>query len=176
MAEGINSSINTLPEIIDTLIVPLGFKASNEGIYTLTANEFGDEVEVWLEDLYEDQRINLYNINYTFNTSVGEFNDRFRLLFSENEKIILNGGELPNEVPAVQIYSSKGFVYLKSDVANAIIGDVEIFNISGTLLKRINNTQEGLAEISLECSTGIYLVKLKTKYGSSSKRVLINNE
>ncbi len=174
--DSVNTSINTLPEIGDSLIIPIGFKTLESGTFTITANDIGTEVEIWFEDLSENRLIDLYNINYTFSSSAGEFKNRFRLVFYDHSNKSVTGEDDntdPQENPYVQIYSNKDCIYLKSDVSDAIVGDIEIYNMSGYLLKRLKNNYEGFAEITVNYPTGIYLVNLITKYGHTYQKLHI---
>ncbi len=175
LSEDLVSAINTLPNYYDELIIPLGFKATTSGNYTINVSDFelSNYTEIYLHDTYENELIDLENLSYNFVSETGEFNDRFRILFStETTDIEEENNEGANKEISVQIYSYGDIIYLNSQTADAIIGEVKIYNLSGQLIKNYNNLDESHTQFVFD-TEGMYIVQLASKYGIYTQKVVI---
>ena len=83
---GINYTINTLPEITDNLIISVYFNAGVNGSYTITASELNSFVSptyIYLKDLKTNSIRALHqNANYTFTGLTTDSPNRFQLIFT----------------------------------------------------------------------------------------------
>jgi len=172
-SEGLKASINTLEGYNDELIIPLGFQSPKAGEFTIDipSNSMNVSTGVYLEDTYNDKVYDIRNgLTYDFTSEVGEFNDRFNILFSLATDI----EDLNNNLANVDIYSYGTDIYLKSKTNKAILGDVQIVNITGSVVYHSNNTKEGLARINFnKYPAGTYIVKLINEYGVFVEKVFI---
>ncbi|MEA3452029.1 MAG: hypothetical protein U9Q83_09040, partial [Bacteroidota bacterium] len=168
-------AINTLPNHYDELVIPLGFKATTAGNYTINVNDFilDQYTEIYFEDTYENKLIDLQDLTYDFYSETGEFNDRFRILFSVKTSIIEDEEpQAEKDAPSVQIYSYGDIVYFVSQTPDAIIGEIKIINISGQTIEIINNLEVSKTQIVLNTG-GVFIVQLITKYGIYTEKVVI---
>ena len=172
----VNAAINTLPGYEDETIIPLGFQTPlTTGVYTINIPEFSieDLTEVYFEDLYENQVFDLSTgLTYNFTSADGQFSDRFRIKFSVEGTTGIEEDDAAFK-PEVQIFSSRDMIYLKSATNDALTGVIEVYNLLGVVVKRIDNTNEKLVKIKSENPAGYYIIKLRSKYGIYSKKVLI---
>ncbi len=168
------ASINTLPGYYDEMIIPIGFQTPEGGAFMINIPEFDlkETTDIYFEDMYENKIIDIKNgLAYNFSSDSGEFTDRFRLLFSLSSTDI----DEVDEENTVQIYSYGYNLYLKSQKEDAVVGKVRIYNMYGSLVKTVNNTQEGLASIQAEnLPAGVYIVKLTGKYGVYTSKVYLS--
>jgi len=79
-------TINTLSNVTDNLIIPIGFIAGVNGTYTITASElnsFSTTTYIYLKDLKTNfiQFLN-QNSSYTFTGSISDDYNRFQLIFA----------------------------------------------------------------------------------------------
>ena len=172
-SEGINAAINSLPGYYDELIIPVGFQTPASGIFTINIPTFNldKSTKIYFEDIYENKIFEISNgLNYSFNSEDGEFNNRFRILFSVTTDV----EDVNNELTNVNIYSYGTDIYLNSQTNEATLGDVEIVNISGAIVYHSNNTKEGLARINFnKYPAGTYIVKLTNEYGVFIEKVFV---
>ncbi len=142
-------AINVTNETAKT--VPLHFKSSTMGDYTLWINQFtfGD-TDIYLEDTQNNTFIQLFtDTKYNFTHSNIGFENRFVLHFGKISTDIENNSVEHN----VKIYSSKEFV----NIINAQDCKVEIFDVTGRkhFAQTLNSNNE---QIKLT-SNSIYIVK-----------------
>jgi hypothetical protein len=162
-----------LPSYFDDLIIPLGFKATITGEYSLSVSDLtlDENTEVWFEDILESKIYELSGLNYTFNSEVGQFDNRFRIIFALAPSTVPN---IANENPNVDIFSNGNDIYLKSGTPNAIIGSVHLINILGQTAFQTSNSTEGFARINVKSlPAGTYIVKLTGKYGVFTKKIFL---
>ena len=176
-SDGTNAAINSLPGYYDELIIPVGFQTPNSGLFTIDipAFDLDKSTKIYFEDIYNNKVYDMTNgLNFSFNSEDGKFNDRFRILFSVTTDVKeINDDAKPN----INIYSYGTGIYLNSQTNDAILGNVQIVNISGSIVYNSNNTKEGLARINFsKYPAGTYIVKLTNKYGVFINKVFIIKE
>ncbi|MBO9582792.1 MAG: T9SS sorting signal type C domain-containing protein [Flavobacterium sp.] len=159
----------------NTDVVPLGYKTTVQGDFTIGIDHgdgFFDKQEVYLEDKTTGKTTNLRNENYTFNTLVGTFTDRFVLRYTSKT---LGTGDFEN-------LESSVLVSVKNKVINIVsfketIKEVNVFNIGAQLLysKAKVNSQE-LQISNLHSSDQVLLIKITLENGSIiTKKVIFSN-
>jgi hypothetical protein len=166
------ASISSVPDFYDNLIIPVGFSANQSGIYRITANDFvlsGDK-EAYFEDKSTGETMSLSGLDYSFNSDAGKFEDRFVIKFTQT--VTSDILEQTKEAE-INIYSSNGNIYLKTDVPDAIIGDVTVYDAKGNIVLFTKNTKKSIAKIPLNVINGVYLVTLKTDTQMITKRVVL---
>ena len=152
-------SINGMPE---TSMVPVGFTAVEQGVFTISAIETSEFANVVLEDLFEDTQTDLLNNSYTFTYNEGDEKARFIVHFT------------PLAVPEsfeemVNIFSFNTDVYVTVPLNTE--GNIVIYNIMGQEVasKRIEGTQN---IIKLKESS-YYVVKVLSNESVVTKKVFI---
>ncbi len=159
-ADGNLSSVNSMQP---TSVVPVFFKAGQNGNYTISATElrFGN-TEIYLEDVKTGIFTDLRSSQYDFSYSTTEPNLRFKVHFGKPNSV-------NNLVSAkMKIYSFEKEVYVSGITKNS---QIEIFDISGKLIFS-KNVNSDFSKISLQTS-GIYLVKIQNSDGITTEKVVI---
>lgn len=146
--QGTRLSVNGIPE---TLTVPVGFRAVESGIFTISAIETGLFNNVVLEDLATGVFTDLMLTAYTFDYEAGSVENRFIVHFTP-----LGTGS--NITEAVNIYAYGNVAYV--NVPENTKGMIRVFNLMGQEVTSapLNNT---LNSVSLPAA-GSYLVKVTT--------------
>ncbi len=144
-----NFAIQGVPLLQDSLIVPLGYHAGVAGNYTISVSRFenfDNHTIVYLFDSLENKYIELNNnVSYTFNTEVGRFDNRFKVVFRKfkenitywtttDEAIWNDSLNWSNGIPDryTKAIINNGKVLLKSDSAvcfSLILGENTTFII-----------------------------------------------
>jgi hypothetical protein len=110
-------------------IIDLGFVTSTAGMHTIAINRsqgvLSNSVNIYLKDLYNNMLIDLRNTAYQFQTTQGTFNDRFQLIFTENN---LNTDEI-KPLKQINLINNDGVFRLISDDSN--LQKVDIYTVSG---------------------------------------------
>jgi hypothetical protein len=124
---------------IDTDVVPLGFKSDLAGAFTIALNNFdglfADNQAIFLKDNATGIVTNLKLADYSFTTSVGVFNERFQVQYTNS---VLGTDNPVAAAPAVLIAVNDQKI--KINAGSIIMDKVELIDISG----RIIYTQEGI--------------------------------
>jgi hypothetical protein len=164
-------SVNTLSEIYEELIVPVGLEVSGEGEYTIFASElntFESDVEVYLEDIAEGMMIDLnLQEDYSFMASQNENSHRFNLHFyksSVDETV---------DADELYIYSNANSVYIRNIDAELNNAIMNIYNISGQKVYAGELANIPVNKIDLNLESGYYIVKVITSSKVSSQKVFI---
>ncbi|MCF6240119.1 MAG: hypothetical protein L3J74_02090 [Bacteroidales bacterium] len=171
----IECAISSVPDFYDELIIPVGFSANQAGSYTFTVNNFvlSDGRDAFFEDKYTNETMGLNNLNYTFSTETGKFEDRFVIKFTQEVTAIDDLNKIENA--NIKIYSKNGNIYLKTDVPKAILGELKVFDVKGNIVLITKNNTEGFAEIPLNVVNGVYVVVLNNDKRQVKQRVVIFN-
>lgn len=152
-------AINTLPE---TEMIPMNFNCDINGTYTISLDEYQSLDEVTLEDLKSGAMINILEMDYVFDYSIEDDEERF----------ILHIGALGIEDPAsseVNIYSYGNDIYINLEENTS--GQVDIYNLSGQLISSLPvNAANNKVSIA---TSGYYMVRYISANETITRKVFI---
>jgi hypothetical protein len=141
---------------INELQVKLGIDAKINTDYTIKAEEFvgiDDKILVWLEDSYLNKKIDIKNLDYTFQ-AYGTITDRFVLHFAENNSNIIS--EINDIQNNIHVYSNNKTLYINGINTQA---KLLIYDISGKLVYG-NAVSESSNSIPLNLPNGYYVANI----------------
>ncbi|NHM07659.1 T9SS sorting signal type C domain-containing protein [Flavobacterium sp. CYK-4] len=150
-----------------TDVVPLGFKVSTAGDYSIAINHvdglFEDAAEgIYLKDNLTNTFHDLRTAPYTFASEAGVFNDRFELryqnLLSVDNPAFSNG--------SVVVYKQNRELVISA--AKQLISKVEIFDISGRLLAE----KSGIKATEVRMNPGVASQVLLVKVTATNNEVI----
>ncbi|MEI7980323.1 MAG: T9SS type A sorting domain-containing protein [Bacteroidota bacterium] len=155
---GTNFSIDRMPAVGEGTVINVGIKAGVVSNYTLTVtgvSGFSKAKSVILEDLKTGTTRNLNENNvYSFNGGPGDASARFHLHF---------GGPYattePGKTGPVSFYAFENAIYIRSNTASELKGEVLIYNMLGQLVKNEKVSGEQ-CRIKMNSPTGYYIVSL----------------
>jgi hypothetical protein len=162
-------SVNFLPSYEDYSIVPLNFKATVNGEYSITASNiesFPGDLPVYLEDKKDDIYQNLReNPEYTFVWEIGDNEARFNVHFANPL-----GTEENDFANKIHIYAYDKTVYV--NIPFEINGNIVIYNFLGeTLINK--SAQSGLNKIPVNQNNTYLIVKIISDSGAATGKVFI---
>ena len=166
------ASINTLPGITDDLVIPLGFRAEVAGVYTIASNDinFDEYTNAWFEDMQENKIYDLQDLDYTFYSETGQFEDRFRIIFSLQSSDI---EEQTNADINILVYPNPSTGVFTVTAPNQTITNIEVIDATGkTVATRQVNANSYTFNL-YGYSAGIYSVKVETETGVKLKKIVI---
>ena len=156
----------------DTDIVPLGYKTTIAGDFTISIDQ-ADGIfttqSIYLEDKTTGKIQDLRVANYTFTTAIGTFADRFVLRYTNKT---LGTGDFENIENGLLISVKDKTIKVTS--AKETIKEVTIFDINGKLLydkKKIGSTE--LQVSNLQVANQVLLVKVILENGFTTTRKII---
>jgi len=162
-------SINTISEITDKTIIPIGLKVGNIGNYSLNLNEVElPDVfqQFYIEDLKtgSTEEVSL-NREYHFEADPIDEPYRFNLHFGN----VGNNNE--NHLTLINIYSNDNLVFV--NISNQVDGDINIYDITGKKLihKEINNNNS--IEIKVGNGSGVYFVEVISDLEYQTEKLFI---
>ena len=176
--EGMDLSINSIPEVKEEISIPLYCNTRTSGIANimLDLENMDANVTVFLEDLKTANIHDMLTGAYTFNADVQDDANRFVIHFSKPESIVMATTEIDEESVVekadANIYSSKGSLIvdlLNNEYTNH---SIRIFSLNG---KEVYQTQttDFYTKIDLNLAIGYYVVQVENDDNSYSKKVII---
>ncbi|MFZ4400699.1 MAG: T9SS type A sorting domain-containing protein [Bacteroidales bacterium] len=164
-----NWSINNLTNVTDNSIIPLGFKAGENGNYTIHATDltsFVTPTYVYLKDLKLNSITDLnQNPDYTFAATTNDIEMRFQLIFALSPLAISN-----QQIQHTGIYSFNNTIFINS---NESINSISVYNTFGQLIKSIENADANTIISMKDNATGYYIVKVVSDKNVYSEKVLV---
>ncbi len=132
--------------------MPLNFKATRNGTYTISVNPEGVEMDyLHLIDNMTGVDVDLLKMpEYTFNAKTSDYESRFRLVFNANGN---NGSSTSSEAFA---FISNGNIVITDATANATL---QIVDVMGRILRTEGLSQCGSRTIA-GLTPGVYVLRL----------------
>jgi hypothetical protein len=156
----------------DSDIVPLGYKSTIAGNFTIAINQTDGILAnhpIYLEDKLTQTIHDLRLANYSFTTATGTFNDRFVLKYTNKT---LGTDDFENVGNDVLVSVLNKVITITSAKDN--INRVSVYDISGKQLYKKNNIKNPkLIVENLHAANQVLLVKIVLENGTSATRKII---
>jgi hypothetical protein len=157
--------------------VSLGFRTTINGDFTINIDQTDGLLAsqaVFIEDKLTNTITNLKSGNYTFNTVPGTFNERFVLKYT-NKTLGLDATEKED---GIMVFYSKNYktLIIKNNT-DSVVNSVTLFSMTGQNIENwnVNDGEQSNIEIPIKnINSGVYIVKVKTSKGESSKKIIVN--
>lgn len=160
-------SFNSIPTSEGEIILPLNYRVASSGEYTISVktNTLISEDETYLEDLITGTFTNLSQQNtYSFYAPENDSNNRFLLHFNTETDSDFNPIK-------INIYAYQHRLYIKS--ADALDGDLSIFNIEGKILFTKQLQSGNMHIIPLQNLHGVYIVRYTSIGNITNTKVIL---
>jgi len=162
-------AINGLPGMSETLQIPVYFKAGVLGQQVITADVSQANATVYLTDIKTSVTQNLrINPTYAFTSQEGDATNRFMLRFAG---VGINDSRIPHPV---SVYTTGNTITILGNDGTLLTGNVFIYNLMGQQLMQQQLTGSNMTKISMDATTGYYLIKVITSDHAYSAKVFIN--
>ncbi|GAA4956792.1 hypothetical protein GCM10023315_00060 [Algibacter aquimarinus] len=168
LVQGINA-------INESTIIPLGIHVKNNGVNTITIDDIknaDDNLNIYIHDKELDSYSDLKQSDYSVFLSAGNYLNRFEITFSKTQ--VLGVNEVYDN-PIEAYYSNEKNKIIINNPNSNLIESVEMINILGQSLfnLKIDTTENHLEYRADQIKTGTYIIKIKTEFGETSKKVLV---
>ena len=145
-------------------VVPLSFKTTNAGSYTIAIDHTDGLFLTGTQDVYlKDKSTNTYtNLNtssYTFTAAVGEVANRFEIVYQN-----ALGTNNPSLNASIIVYKKNNSVMINT--GNSSMKTVKIYDIRGRLLFEKNNINASQEEVLLTIANQVVLVQITDSNGA----------
>lgn len=170
--EGKKLAIQTLPSSnIETMVIPVGLiaEANKEVTFSVAATNLPSGVEIYLEDRVNNTFTNLLEGNHTITTKTA-VNGIGQYYIHTSAK--LSTDDISQNMANVSIYNSaKNEITVAGLQAKA---NVKVFSLLGEELVNTTIESNGVSKVALpNLSTGVYIVKLNSVLGSTTKKIIL---
>ena len=157
----------------DEDIVPLGFKTENVGTFIISLGDFDGLFEqnqtIFLKDKSNGIVQNLNEGNYTFNSAIGEFNNRFEIVYKNS--LLSNSENIFND-NSVLVFENNNILNVNS--SNTNIKLIKVYDTLGRLLITQNNINNQEHQIkSLKKTNTVLLLQIEDINGKTVKKKVI---
>jgi len=157
---------------VNTDVVPLGYRSTVAGSFTISINQADGVLatqRIYLEDKQTGTINELTAQNYTFSTTVGTFNNRFVLRYTNTT---LGTGEFETVENQITVVSEDKTITISSPTEN--LSKVFIYDVSGKQLYKKQNV--GNVQLSIQhlpFAQQVLLVKVVLENGYTTTKKLI---
>ena len=159
--------------LLDSDIIPLGYRVSVAGNFTISIDHVDgklSEQDIYLEDKKTNTIHNLTESDYTFNTAIGDFTDRFLLTYT-NKTLKRNDFENIENSILVSVKNKT----IKINAIKEPMSEVIIFDVSGKVVYNKKEIETAEFEVNLSSvSNQILFVKtiLESGYIAVNKTIV----
>jgi hypothetical protein len=164
--------INARPSFDVTDVIPLLFKSNVADTYTFSLNQkegiFNGTQDVLLRDNYNNVVQNLSSGDYSFNTAIGTFTDRFDIIYQNT----LSNNNPKSDVNQIIIYSKDQTIFINS--GEIIMGSIKIFDIQGRLLYSKSSINDTKISLNLNFNNQVLLFHITSQDGDTVIKKIIN--
>lgn len=160
-----NYALNTLPELSQDLIIPLGFvkNAGTQFVIELTENIQGQDI--YLTDKQTLQTVKLSEGDYAFSAQQGDNADRFELHF---RMVGIEDNTL--EDANLHAWVRNGQLYIQNEQGPVTL---MIIDLQGRSLLKTNIVTTGITSQPLKLTTGIYIVSAQTADSIETMKIFV---
>lgn len=154
--------------------VLLSLKAPVAGDYTISLANFDGAIfedvdqEIYLKDNYTNTITNLKVDSYTFATNIGEFLDRFEIVYQNS---FLNNDDFNANTFIVYSQDENNIVI---NGGNQILSSIKIFDTRGRLLKEDKNINTNEFMVGISSSSQLLLVQITNDNGQVFTKKIIH--
>lgn len=157
-------SVNTLPEIVPDMQIPLGFVKTESANYFIELLETLSNEQVYLTDTKTNTTVMLaQGGHYQFTATEGDDPDRFLIHFNP-----VGNAELTEMLP---VAFARGQNLMVRDLQTKTL--LELFNTVGQLVYSSTTNGSGEQEIGLNLPEGVYVVRLSNGKQLTSTKVFL---
>lgn len=155
----------------DSDAVPLGFKTSTAGIYTITLDHvdglFLGSQTIFIRDNLTGTIHDIKSGSYSFSSEIGVFDNRFEIIYTTP----LANQTIPQLENQVIVFKNNDTLIIKS--GTVVLESVQVFDIRGRLLLEEKSINAKETHLNGKWADGVLIVHIKSIDGNSViKKVL----
>lgn len=171
---GFDYAIQGLPELVDSVMLVLGFDASVTGEYSISLNTSAEDMQVVLEDKLTGTLTAISQSAYHFSLNeTGQFPDRF-LLHIKGSPTAIN--EVGLDKDFLTMYAN-GKLIIKNQRNTFQNREINIFTMNGNLVFNKTITLAAFAEehLAINLSSAMYIVQIQGKEYQHNQKIIVTN-
>ncbi|GGZ84420.1 T9SS sorting signal type C domain-containing protein [Algibacter mikhailovii] len=152
-----------------TITVPTEFKLSIDHLQ----GDFLNSNAIYIKDNALNTIHNLTDSDYSFTSEVGEFNERFEIIFKEEAALSLDENNVENNTLRIVSLYGDAFLFKTSD--HLSIKTVAIFDLLGRQLYDLKGTKSAETYSLSNLSKATYVVRVQLSNGAVITKKIIKN-
>ncbi|MGY5351377.1 T9SS type A sorting domain-containing protein [Wenyingzhuangia sp. IMCC45533] len=168
--------ITSVPNIVseeddrEELELPLGVVLDEDKEITFKIDKIENIASgIYLHDSQTNSLLNLKNNDFTASLISGEYNDRFSVIFRNEETL---SSEETEDERNISLFERNGILYI--EIKNGLIRQIQIYNFSGVeILNQKLNSKTANINMS-DLSSKLYIAKIITNKATISKKISIS--
>ncbi|WP_228479171.1 LamG-like jellyroll fold domain-containing protein [Flavobacterium soyangense] len=171
--------IQGVPDFNVNQVLPLGIVIANEGEVTIKIDELenvSSNTNIYLHDTLTGIYHDLKTSDFKIALAEGEYNKRFSLRFESQTKT-LDVAENDSSDGIVVLYSNNyKTLIIRNNILDSTVNTVSLYNMIGQSINKwdVEDKEQTNIQIPIKnMPSGIYIVKVKTSKGESSKKIII---
>ena len=157
--------------------IPLGYRVAIGGTFSVVIDQTDGLLSnqpVFIEDKLTNTLFDLKGGKYTFSTAAGTFDDRFVLRYKDKTL----STEEPEVADGIVVLYSNNYktLIIRNNVKEATVNLVTLYNMVGQKIAYwdVKGREQSSIQIPIKnLPSEIYIVKVKTTKGESSKKIII---
>ncbi|MFL0353496.1 DNRLRE domain-containing protein [Xanthomarina sp. GH4-25] len=158
-------------------IIPIGFSTSIESptVYSLSIQhligDFLTSNTIYLKDNLLSTIHNISASDYSFTSDIGEFNNRFEILFNNNALSVETFQETSNELQIINLDNDR--INFKA-AQNLTINKIIIYDVLGRQIYRLNGENNSETYSLSKLSDAVYIAKVELSNNTIITKKFIN--
>jgi hypothetical protein len=157
--------------------IPLGYRVAVDGTFSVAIGQTDGLLSnqpVFIEDKLANTIFDLKGGKYTFTTTAGTFDDRFVLRYKDKT---LSTEEPEVDDGIIVLYSNNyKTLIIRNNIKDATVNSVTLYNLIGQKIAYwdVKGREQSSIQIPIKnLPAEIYIVKVKTTKGESSKKIIV---
>jgi len=155
----------------NTYVFPVGLTISKEGVNTImldAVENFNDEV--FIKDKVLNVSYNLSESNFVPNLSIGDYLDRFEIIFQPQGTLNV----LENNLKKVNVFYNGNKNIIIQNKKHLKLNEITIYNILGQIVikKSMNYSSDETIEIPFNYKQGVYIVLIETDSEKETYKII----
>jgi hypothetical protein len=170
-------SINGMPFPSDSISsIPLGINTFTDGWIKFKASDISQlpsDMFIYLVDAEAGKPRNLKQLpEYRFYLKTGEYNQRFKLVFSLSDL----SGPMAIGKKMFELSRMGNFIFIKINLSGSTKGNLMVTNMLGQVILRKEVFGQETVKINQTVSAGVYVITLTSGNKTESEKILIRKD
>ncbi len=166
-------AVQTRPEFQADDIVPIAYKVTDAGSYTISLDHFDGAFlggqNIYLKDNVTGEIVDLKDIDYMFTTEAGQFTNRFEIVYT-TEVLNVNNQVLTSDM--IVVYQKNGSITV--DGGSTDVKHIDIYDIRGRhIYAKPNINTPAFTITDFDVQQQVVMLHIATDKGLITKKIIM---
>ncbi|KAF2519473.1 T9SS type A sorting domain-containing protein [Flavobacterium salilacus subsp. salilacus] len=173
VVDGVELGIQARPQFDENDVVPLAYKVTDAGSYTISLDHFDGVFEqgqnIYLKDNITGEVADLKEGNYMFTTEAGQFTNRFEIVYTTETLGIKDTVLVPD---TIAVYQKDNLITIDGGTVN--VKQISIYDIRGRLIYTKSDINANIVTITdLDVQQQVIVLHIITDNGLVTKKLIM---